>query len=140
MLYPHLIWELAKAHRQMLLEEAERERLLAEYRRSEKTGSRGKLLETVTYMHTNISTYPLKQKDSKMNIQKPIDEQREMATGADTAFTEREKLAQCGFTAEEIGAVLWLRQWYQSGGSDRVALVRHWEFLRLLVMHGKLEL
>jgi predicted DNA-binding transcriptional regulator len=140
MLYPHLIWELAKAHRQMLLEEAERERLLAEYRRSEKTGSRGKLLETVTYMHTNISTYPLKQKDSKMNIQKPIDEQREMATGADTAFTEREKLAQCGFTAEEIVSVLWLRQWYQSGGSDRVAMVRHWEFLRLLVMHGKLEL
>jgi hypothetical protein len=124
----------------MLLEEAERERLLTEYRRSEKTGSRGKLLETVTYMHTNISTYPLKQKDSKMNIQKPIDEQREMATGTDTAFTEREKLAQCGFTSEEIVSVLWLRQWYQSGGSDRVAMVRHWEFLRLLVMHDKLEL
>ena len=139
MQYPHLIWELAKAHRQMLLEEAERERLLAKYRRSEKTGSRGKLLATVTYMHTNISTYPLKQKDSKMNIQNSIDEQREMATDADTAVTERERLAQCGFTSEEIVSVLWLRQWYQSGGSDRVAMVRHWEFLKLLVMFGKLE-
>ena len=139
MLYPHLIWELAKAHRQMLLEEAERERLLAKYRRSEKTGSRGKLLATVTYMHTNIFTYPLKQKDSKMNIENSIDEQREMATDADAAVAERERLAQYGFTSEEIVSVLWLRQWYQSGGSDRVALVRHWEFLKLLVMHGKLE-
>ena len=82
---------------------------------------------------------PLKQKDSKMNIQKPVDEQREMATGTDAAVTERKRLAQCGFTSEEIGAVLWLRQWYQSGGSDRVALVRRWEFLKLLVMFGKLE-
>src|SRR5260370_9226125 len=128
MLYPHLIWELAKAHRQMLLEEAERERLIAEYRRSEKTGSRGKLLATVTYMHTNISTYPLKQKDSKMNRQNSIDEQREMATDADAAVAERERLAQYGFTSEEIVSVLWLRQWYQSGGSDLVALVRQREF------------
>lgn len=58
MLYSHLIWELTKAHRQMLLEEAERERLLAEYRRSEKTGSRGKSRETVTSMHTTISRIP----------------------------------------------------------------------------------
>ena len=139
MLYPHLIWESAKAHRQMLLEEAERERLIAEYRRGEKTGSRGKLLETVTYMHTNISVYPLKQKDRNMNRQNSVDEQREMANDADTAVTERERLAQCGFTSEEIVSLLWLRQWYQSGGSDRVAMVRHWEFLKLLVLQGKLE-
>jgi hypothetical protein len=82
---------------------------------------------------------PLKQKDSKMNIQNSIDEQREMATGTDAAVAERKRLAQCGFTSEEIGSVLWLRQWYQSGGSDRVAMVRHWEFLKLLVMHGQLE-
>jgi hypothetical protein len=82
---------------------------------------------------------PLKQKDSKMNRQNSIDEQREMATGTDTAVAERKRLAQCGFTSEEIGSVLWLRQWYQSGGSDRVAMVRRWEFLKLLVMYGKLE-
>jgi len=25
--------------------------------------------------------------------------------------------------------LLWLRRWYQSDGSDRIPLVRHWEFL-----------
>ena len=49
------------------------------------------------------------------------------------------QLAECGFTAEEIVALLWLRHWYQSGGSDRMQLVRHWEFLKLLVMTGRLE-
>src|SRR5260370_24466412 len=125
MQYPHLIWELAKAHRQMLLEEAERERLLAKYRRSEKTGSRGKLLATVTYMHTNIFTYPLKQKDSKMNIENSIDEQREMATDADTAVTERERLAPCGFTSEEIASVLWPTTWYQTGANQPVCTRAH---------------
>jgi hypothetical protein len=48
--------------------------------------------------------------------------------------------AQSGFSAEEIVAFLWLRQWYQTGGSDRVQMVRHLEFLRLLVLNGKLEL
>ena len=74
-----------------------------------------------------------------MNRQNSIDEQREMATDVDTAVAERKRLAQYGFTSEEIGSVLWLRQWYQSGGSDRVALVHRWEFLKLLVIHGKLE-
>jgi hypothetical protein len=53
--------------------------------------------------------------------------------------SERDRLAECGFTAEEIAALLWLRHWYQSGGSDRKQLVRHWEFLKLLVMTGRLE-
>ena len=74
-----------------------------------------------------------------MNRQNSVDEQREKAIDANAANTEREKLAQCGFTSEEIGSLLWLRQWYQSGGSDRVALVRHWAFLKLLVLQGKLE-
>lgn len=52
---------------------------------------------------------------------------------------EMERLAQSGFTSEEIVSFYWLRQWYQSGGSDRVAMVRHWEFLKLLVLQGKLE-
>ena len=50
-----------------------------------------------------------------------------------------ERLAECGFTAEESAALLWLRQWYQTGGSDRVVLVRHWEFLRRLVFSGRLD-
>lgn len=54
--------------------------------------------------------------------------------------TDAETLTQGGFTAEEIVSLLWLRQWYQNGGSDRVEVVRHLEFLKLLVTSGKIEL
>jgi len=63
----------------------------------------------------------------------------EMVQNADTATSEMETLVQCGFTTDEIASLLWLRQWYQSGGSDRVEVVRHLEFLKLLVINGKLE-
>lgn len=54
-------------------------------------------------------------------------------------LTEHELLAQRGFTEEEIVSLLWLQQWYQKGGSDRAFIVRHLEFLRLLVRTGELE-
>jgi hypothetical protein len=54
--------------------------------------------------------------------------------------TEQELLSQWGFTAREITSLLWLQQWYQTGGSDRALIVRHLEFLRLLVRSGELEL
>jgi hypothetical protein len=54
-------------------------------------------------------------------------------------LTEHELLAQWGFTEEEIVSLLWLQQWYQMGGSDRALIVRHLEFLRLLVRTGELE-
>ena len=54
--------------------------------------------------------------------------------------TEQELLAGWGFTAEEITSLLWLQHWYQTGGSDRRLIVRHLEFLRLLVRSGELEL
>ena len=54
--------------------------------------------------------------------------------------TEMNLLARWGFTAEEITSLLWLRQWYQTGGSDRAAIIRSLEFLRLLVRSGELEL
>ena len=53
---------------------------------------------------------------------------------------ERDWLAECGFTAEEIVSLLWLRQWYQAGGSDRASIIRYLEFLRLLVRSGELEM
>ena len=56
------------------------------------------------------------------------------------AFRERELLAGWGFSAEEITTLLWLQRWYQRGGSDRALIVRHLEFLRLLVCSGELEL
>ncbi len=69
-----------------------------------------------------------------------VEEHVEMETQVQTAGTETAMLAQCGFSLEEIVAVLWLRQWYQTGGSDRVQIVRHLEFLKLLVLHGKIAL
>jgi hypothetical protein len=63
----------------------------------------------------------------------------EMVQNAETATGEMETLVQCGFTTDEIASLLWLRQWYQSGGSDRVEIIRHLEFLKLLVISGKLE-
>ncbi len=58
----------------------------------------------------------------------------------ETVIPERDMLVQYDFTDDEIVSLLWLRQWYQNGGSDRVEVVRHWKFLKLLVMSGKLEL
>ncbi|HEX6556481.1 MAG TPA: hypothetical protein VF026_27220 [Ktedonobacteraceae bacterium] len=57
---------------------------------------------------------------------------------AQPAMTETGVLAQSGFTPEEIASLLRLRDWYQSGGSDRVKMVRHLEFLKFLVKTGKL--
>jgi hypothetical protein len=54
-------------------------------------------------------------------------------------LTEHKLLAHWGFTDEEIVSLLWLQQWYQMEGSDREFIVRHLEFLRLLVRTGELE-
>lgn len=59
---------------------------------------------------------------------------------SETSETETDVLVQSGFTQDEVVSLLWLRQWYQNGGSDRVEVVRHLEFLKLLVQNGKIEL
>jgi hypothetical protein len=53
---------------------------------------------------------------------------------------EIDLLAGWGFDPYEITSLLCLRQWYENGGSDRASLVRHLEFLRLLVQSGEMEL
>ena len=63
----------------------------------------------------------------------------EGAVNTEMIVPEKDELVASGFTAEEIISLLWLRQWYQTGGSDRVPVVRHLEFLKLLVLNGKLE-
>jgi hypothetical protein len=75
-----------------------------------------------------------------MNTDIHPEEHLEMEAQGQATGTETDRLAQSGFNAEEIVALLWLRQWYQTGGSDRVQMVRHLEFLRLLVLNGKMEL
>lgn len=74
-----------------------------------------------------------------MNTDIQAEEQLERGIQVQGDLTETDILAQCGLRAEEIVSMLWLRQWYQTGGSDRVQIVRHLEFLKLLVLHGKLE-
>ena len=74
-----------------------------------------------------------------MNQQIQAEQELNLATRVEADTAERDKLARCGFSTEEIVALLWLRHWYQTGGSDRMPLVRHWEFLKWLVMAGMFE-
>ena len=75
-----------------------------------------------------------------MNPQTHLKEQFETTRQSEVTLTEEDILARWGFTSEEIASLLWLRRWYQNGGSDRAVIVRHLEFLRLLVKSGDLEL
>jgi len=63
----------------------------------------------------------------------------EMITNVDNAVPDTDVLTQSGFSEDEIISVLWLRQWYQNGGSDRIEVLRHLEFLKRLVVNGKIE-
>ena len=75
-----------------------------------------------------------------MNTHIDVEERLEMDATLQMAGSERDMLVRCGFSREEIAALVFLRQWYQTGGSDRVQIVRHLEFLKLLMLRGKLEL
>ena len=74
-----------------------------------------------------------------MNSQIHSEEHLITFTDTETATTDADMLAQDGFTSDEILSLLWLRQWYQNGGSDRTEVIRHLEFLKLLVLNGKME-
>jgi hypothetical protein len=74
-----------------------------------------------------------------MNQQIQIEEEHNMVMRVETNAVERDQLAQWGFSTEEIVALFWLRRWYQTGGSDRMELLRHWEFLKWMVKAGRLE-
>ena len=79
------------------------------------------------------------ERTQSMNPSISMEEQLEIETQGQAPVTETDLLAQCGFSAEEIVSLLWLRQWYQTGGSDRAQIVRHLEFLKLLILNGKIE-
>jgi len=64
----------------------------------------------------------------------------ELETHVENVITETELLIQDGFTQDEVVSLIWLRQWYQNGGSDRVEVVRYLEFMKLLVLNGKIDL
>lgn len=75
-----------------------------------------------------------------MNPQMHTKTQPELSIYSEIALNETTMLADWGFTPQEITSLLWLQQWYQTGGSDRASIIRHLEFLRLLVRSGELEL
>jgi hypothetical protein len=75
-----------------------------------------------------------------MNPQINSEEHLITVASTESETTEIDTLTQSGFTSDEIMSLLWLRQWYQNGGSDRTEIIRHLEFLKLLVLTGKLEL
>jgi len=62
-----------------------------------------------------------------------------MAAHRETIMIEQEALVGYGFTLDEIVSLLWLQKWYQAGGSDRIEVVRHWEFLQYLVLNGRMD-
>lgn len=74
-----------------------------------------------------------------MNIDMNTKKHSEMAAHRETIRTDMERLVGYGFSPEEIVSLLWLQKWYQGGGSDRIEVVRRWEFLQFLVLNGKLE-
>ena len=55
-----------------------------------------------------------------------------------TIQTDTDILLENGFSHDEIISLLWLQQWYQHGGSDRMEVVRNLEFVRHLIDHGKI--
>ena len=79
-------------------------------------------------------------KDMMMYTYLDAKEHGGMPLQTEVIATDQERLTASGFSSEEIVSLLWLQQWYQKGGSDRVTVLRHWEFLRLLVLTGKLDL
>ncbi len=74
-----------------------------------------------------------------MNPQIQSEKELDLINNTEIAITETDALTEVGFTSEEIVSLLWLRQWYQNGGSDRVEVLRRLEFLKLMVMNGKIE-
>ena len=74
-----------------------------------------------------------------MNPQIQSEKELAITNNTDITITETDALTENGFTSEEIVSLLYLRQWYQTGGSDRVEVVRRLEFLKLMVRSGKIE-
>ena len=75
-----------------------------------------------------------------MNPQIQSEKELDITNNTDITLTETDALLENGFTSDEVVSLIWLRNWYQTGGSDRVEVVRYLEFLKLLVLSGKMEL
>ena len=74
-----------------------------------------------------------------MNTFSSLNEELETTIIEEMVVSDFDTLTSSAFSAEQIVSLLELRQRYQTGGSDRAAIIRHWEFLRLLVASGRME-
>ena len=74
-----------------------------------------------------------------MNPYSTLKKDPESTTIEEVVVSDFETLTACDFSAEQIVSLIELRQRYQSGGSDRASVIRHWEYLRLLVASGRME-
>ena len=81
----------------------------------------------------------LRKKVIIMNPQIQSDKELDIVNNADIAISETDALTSNGFTPDEVVSLLWLRNWYQTGGSDRVEVMRYLEFFRLLYVSGRME-
>ena len=75
-----------------------------------------------------------------MNPQIQSEKELDITKNTDITLTETDALLENGFTSDEVVSLIWLRHWYQTGGSDRVEVMRYLEFLKLLVVSGRMEL
>jgi hypothetical protein len=75
-----------------------------------------------------------------MNPQIQSEKELDITNNTDITITETNTLLQSGFTSDEIVSLIWLRNWYETGGSDRIEVIRYLEFLKLLVVSGRMEL
>ena len=75
-----------------------------------------------------------------MNPQIQSEKELDITNNTDITINETDALLENGFTSDEVVSLIWLRNWYQTGGSDRIEVVRHLEFLKLLVVSGRMEL
>ena len=74
-----------------------------------------------------------------MNPYNTLKKDLESTTIEEVVISDFDTLTACDFSAEQIVSLIELRQRYQSGGSDRASVIRHWEYLRLLVASGRME-
>ncbi len=74
-----------------------------------------------------------------MNTYSSLKEEPKTTTIEEVVVSDFDTLTACDFSAEQIVSLIELRQRYQTGGSDRAAILRHWKFLKLLVASGKME-
>jgi hypothetical protein len=72
-------------------------------------------------------------------MQQQIHSSEEQLMDVTTTASDVELLVQEGFSSDEVMSLLWLRQWYQNGGSDRTEVIRRLEFIKLLVLNGKID-